>query len=258
MFQTAVKFALLFVTTILLASCSGASMLRAILPAPSQEEIAAARISIAPYCEEKSGARVFRTAENVDGFVYRSSVNYGNGLQNPPTEEWGSGCSYWCLKNLLNGFSYVEAELQIAPTRRENRFNFVGAPAGFYRYEFAKRSGDNCARFDQMAKTNDALQSAIRSYPEILEDQCVVGRPISSFEAKYQFEGYRVVRERHSHGTYIQEYGNQIVDRTNGNVLANNSNLIVRNSKYGRTVLASCDLNQNTDIAPIDVLVPRN
>lgn len=250
-----VKFAVAVCTVILIASCSGPSVLRAVLPTPTAAEVDAAKDMIASYCTAQSGTVINRTVKRVYGFVYRTTTIYDNGFNNPATSGGHWGCGPECLDFLLSGFDYVEAKLRVPPGRSEAEWDFVGSPGGYYRYQLVNRKEHDCSRFDRMVERNGALQAATRSYPQLMAGKCVVGLAIPTLEARYKFEPYIALLEMSDNGTYISTSGSRVLDQKNNELLAISSWPLARNISYGRTVLATCGYEQPALILS-DVLHP--
>jgi len=231
-------------------------MLRAILPAPTSQEIEEAELAIAELCAEQGGAHIYRTVDNVEGFVDTGTTFFRNGLDAPPTgTPAGRGCFAQCLRYLLDGFRYVEAKLSLQKGSYQKERDFVGAPAGLYRYELVDRDGDNCDRFDRMAKFMGSIEAAVRKHPEQLANKCAVGHPISEFQSRFRYDSYSAILNRYPNHMYISASGNRVTDVQSGEVLAINTLIIARIPRYGRRVLATCG-QENISFYLTDVLMP--
>lgn len=248
--------ALVFVAA-LVAACDNATILRAILPAPSAADIEEAQVAIAPYCSERNGTVIRRTVDDVEGFVFRTPTTYADGLQNPPTGGGYWGCNLACFQYLLAGYRFVEAEVRLPPGDKELSWDFAGSPAGLYRYELADRDSGRCARFDQLIERHGGVRALALKNEEFLDGRCVAATPIEKFTARFVYEHFDAVVAALSKedGTYILSGGKHIYDRLTGERIGSTEFITVENSKYQSKILAHCEQPDHW-LEPADVLHP--
>jgi hypothetical protein len=213
-------------------------------------------------CDEHDGMKIYRTAENVAGFLDRM---VGLGAQD-------DGCAFGSCVNVLKSreYRFVEAAassefIQNNPiVHKFNRLSglnrtsgylggFVEKP-GLYRFTLEKPGHPNCRIFErwQAFKHPDMVAQGRRRLD--FQDTCIATWPIENFSARYELRDNKIRRKR-SYGVLVT-FVKQVVDRNDQDTMAEFREHIIYFKKRDRSVYCPHDRETYLGWAITKVLKP--
>ena len=187
-------------------------------------------------CDEHDGMKIYRTAENVTGYVDRTTA----------ANVRDEGCRVDACRDALSSrqYQFVEAAaseeffLQNPIVHTHNRTSgflrgLVDKP-GLYRFTLEKLGNPNCRIFERwhaFTYTRLAAQGKRRfDFP----DTCIATWPIQHFTAKHELRNEFVDRAR-PYG-WLHTFVNQVVDRNDGSVMAEYRRHLIKFKKQDGSV----------------------
>ena len=195
------------------------------------------------YCAKYGGVHVYKTAEDVRGFVLVPSATYAHPEDAAPSDHSWGGC-FSCLDFLgEDGYDFVEAVVTPPKSVRLRDYDYAVEP-GIYRYRLVKRESGKCKRSDAMEAAHSLSLDLKRLH---LEGWCVYAERIPALTAKYEFAysiSFDPQPRLHQSRAYVR-------DRLTGEVLAD------RNAFFTPNVInrpGSCYSGSNLRVR--DVLKP--
>lgn len=227
-------------TSVLLASCSSAQVLQALVPRATEDDRARAAELIAGVCEEEAGEFVYDTASNVEGFLLLPNATYGNGRDQPATEIRSAGCGAHCLRYFVSGYAYLEANVTAYPRPSGIGDDFeVGT--GRHRYELELRKGENCKVYDRIRRHNQLIQQLERENPDLLGGKCLVARRVGNFQSRYGYQhSFLEPAFKLADDLVGNKRGSRVIDLTTGRDMAVNVGISAHKPGVQSHHIASC------------------